>query len=72
MNPWITADGWLRVTYDGPELAVIEIELPGTGWLPAYLGYGDRGERVAQVRWDGPVPGVVNLRVNGVITGSYP
>jgi len=44
-------DGWLRVAYDGPDLAVIEMEAPGTGWKDAYLDFRD-GRRCAQIRWD--------------------
>ena len=70
MNPDIS-DGWLRVAYDGPDLAVIEMETDGTGWQPAYLDYRD-GKRCAQVRWDGPLPAGINLRVDGEITAFWP
>jgi hypothetical protein len=70
VNPDI-ADGWLRVSYGGPELAFIELEATGTGWLDAYLDYRD-GKRVAQVRWDGPLPAAINLRVDGEITATWP
>ena len=64
-------DGWIRVTYDGPELARVDIgvgESEPMGWLPAYLNTVGT-ERVAQVR-----PGMfgtasqlkVWLRVDGV------
>jgi hypothetical protein len=72
MQPELTDDGWLRVAYDGPDMAVIEIETPGAGWQPAFLDYGRGGQRVAQVRWDGPVPAAMLLRVDGVIAGRYP
>jgi hypothetical protein len=72
VTPVVTEDGWLQVPYDGPELAVIEMETPGGGWQPAYLDWNTRGERVAQVRWDGPLPDAVHLRVDGVLAGSYP
>ena len=70
MNPDLS-DGWLRVNYDGPDLAVIEMEATGTGWLDAYLDYRD-GRRCAQIRWDGPMPAAVHLRVDGVITATWP
>lgn len=71
MRP-VVEDGWLRVPYDGPELAVIELETPGAGWRDAYLDWAADGRRVAQVRWDGPLPAAVHLRVDGVMKGSYP
>lgn len=71
MKPYVTGDGWLRVAFDGPELAVIEMEAPGTGWQPAFLDWDEAG-RVAQIRWDGPVPAMVMLRVNGRVTGTWP
>jgi hypothetical protein len=65
-------DGWLRVAYDGPDLAFIEMEATGTGWKDAYLDYRD-GRRVAQIRWDGDrLPDAIHLRVNGVITATWP
>lgn len=70
VNPDIF-DGWLRVAYDGPDLAVIEMEAAGTGWLDAYLDYRD-GRRVAQIRWDGPLPDAIYLRVDGVLTATWP
>lgn len=73
MQPYVVTDGlvtWLRTPYGGPDLAVIEMEAPGTGWQPAYLDW-DRGQRVAQIRWNGPLPDTVNLRVNGEITGYW-
>lgn len=71
MNPDV-CDGWLRVDYDGPDLAFIEMEATGTGWLDAYLDYRD-GQRCAQIRWDGDqLPTVINLRVDGHIVASYP
>jgi len=72
VTPEVTDDGWLRVPYDGPELAVIEMEAPGLGWQPAYLDWDAAGRRVAQVRWEAPVPSAVMLRVDGIVTGSYP
>lgn len=70
MEPHVTADGWLRVPYSGPDIAVIEIETPGNGWQPAYLDY-ENGQRIAQIRWDGPRPGAMNVRVDGVVIGWY-
>lgn len=71
MKPYLTGDGWLRVAYSGPDIATIEIEATGAGWQPAYLDW-DRGQRVAQIRWEGkPMPADVNLRVNGQITGYW-
>jgi hypothetical protein len=70
LNP-DTADGWLRMNYEGPDLAVIEIETPGSGWLDAYLDYRD-GRRCAQIRWDGPIPAAILLRVDGTVIASYP
>lgn len=52
-------NGWLVVPYDGPELVVIEIGLGGR-WIPAYLDWED-GQRVAQIRWEGPF-GTVEVR----------
>jgi len=72
VDPYLTSDGWLRIAYDGPELATIELEAPGTGWVPAYLDYDNSGNRVAQVRWDGPLPAVLHLRVDGAITATWP
>jgi hypothetical protein len=71
VNPDI-ADGWLRVSYDGPDLAFIELEATGTGWLDAFLDYRD-GRRCAQIRWDSPaLPDGINLRVDGEITATWP
>ena len=72
LEPYVTGDGWLRVPLGDPGHATVEIEAHGTdGWQPAYLDYDDAGNRVAQIRWDGPVPETVNLRVDGEITGWY-
>ena len=51
MNPDLH-DGWLRINYDGPDIAQIFIEATGTGWQPAYLDYRS-GRRIAQIRWEG-------------------
>lgn len=73
MTPELTEDGWLRVPYDGPELSVIELEATGAGWQAAYLDYDARGGRVAQIRWNSDrMPAAVNLRVDGMITGTWP
>jgi len=69
--PDVTEDGWLRVDYDGPDLAVIELETPAGGRADAYLDYRN-GRRCAQIRWDGPVPDAIHLLVDGTITGTYP
>ena len=65
-------DGWLRVAYDGPDLAVIEMEAPGTGWKDAYLDFRD-GRRCAQIRWDADhLPVFIHLRVVGAFTATWP
>lgn len=70
MTPYLTADGWLRMPYDGPEIAVIEIQLARGDWLPAYLDW-DGGSRVAQVRWYQSLPPSGRIRVNGTVTASW-
>jgi hypothetical protein len=73
VTPELLPDEWLRVPYDGPELAVIELEATGTGWQPAYLDWDDTGRRVAQIPWHNDLmPAAVNLRVDGTITGTWP
>lgn len=65
-------DGWLRVSYDDPDLAVIELETAATGWADAYLDYR-AGWRCAQIRWDGDqLPDAIHLRVDGIITATWP
>lgn len=54
-------NGWLRVPYDGPEIAIIEMRV-GNRWLDAYLDYDEAGHRTAQVPWAGR-PIDVELRV---------
>jgi len=73
VTPELTGDGWLRVPLPDPGHAVVELEATGTGWQPAYLDWDEAGQRVAQIRWDaGRMPAAVNLRVDGVITGTWP
>lgn len=69
MKMHVTEDGWLRVPYAGPEMAVIEVQL-GAEWKPAYLDY-EAGLRVAQVRYRGPLPAVLPVRVNGEIIMTW-
>jgi hypothetical protein len=71
VNPDLN-DGWLRIDYDGPDIAQIFIEATGTGWQPAYLDYRN-GHRIAQIRWNGDtLPDTINLRVDGQITATWP
>ena len=66
-------DGWIRVRYDGPELARVEIGVGDTEprqWRPAFLNTVGT-ERVAQVRPTGfgfAQASQIWLRVNGAST----
>ena len=67
-------DGWVRVTYDGSDLAVVDIglgEATPLAWQPAFMHTLSDGERVVQVRPQTldllPNPKVW-VRVNGVAT----
>ena len=75
MRPKVS-DGWLRVSYDGPELVAVYMATgarPPKGedeWKPAFLDWHE-GQRVAQIRVHGARPGQVVqvwLKVDGNIT----
>lgn len=64
---------WLKIPYDGEELAVIEIGLPDGRWLPAYRDWDGDGTRVVQIR-AGPkeAAGPFRVRVNGTLRSEHP
>lgn len=64
---------WLKIPYDGPELAVIEIGLADGSWHAAYRDWDTDGTRVVQIRaGPGQVTGLIRVRVNGILRSEHP